>query len=70
MRGPWDTPSEECPYCGTLCDAEFVDVGVGMEQVTPYMCEGCHAVQIGPYDEPRPLNDREVETGWYQGDVK
>lgn len=36
-----------------------------MEQVAPYRCDGCGAVQIGPYDEPRDLTQAEIFTGWY-----
>jgi MinD superfamily P-loop ATPase len=59
-------PTQNCPYCGQECSAEFVDIGVGMQQVTPFACEGCHAVQIGPYDEERPLTEQEIKTGWYE----
>lgn len=55
-----------CPYCRALCYAEFVYVGVGFEQVTPYTCDECHARQIGPYDEPSVLTALERRTGWYQ----
>ena len=58
-------PTEPCPYCGTVCRADFVDVGVGMTQCGPYHCESCGASQIGPYDEERPLTDDEKRTGWY-----
>lgn len=54
-----------CPYCDTLAHAEFVDTGVGMEQVTAYSCECCHAVEIGLYD----MGDAtayEKRVGWYK----
>lgn len=60
-----DEPFVNCPYCGTPCRADFVDVGVGMVQCGPYFCERCHASEIGAYDKPRDLTDREKETGWY-----
>lgn len=42
----------ECPYCGyEKCEADFVDNGVGNQQVGPYGCPECHAFQIGPYDK-------------------
>lgn len=81
-RDAWDTPSEMCPYCGTVCYAEFVNIGVGMQQVTPYRCDFCGAVQIGAYDcrchmtkddtshDPtcRQANcdPRELRIGWYR----
>lgn len=81
-RGAWDTPSELCPYCGTPCEAEFVNVGVGMQQVRPYHCDFCGATEIRPYDcrcrrtKDDPSHDfdcrqancdpREFEVGWYR----
>lgn len=58
-------PKEHCPYCDALCCADFVDVGVGYTQCGPYHCERCGASEIGPYDDERPLTDRERDTGWY-----
>jgi hypothetical protein len=61
----------DCPYCG--CGdtwAEFVDVGVGHQQVTPYICENCGAYQTSPWmeDEDREkLSPIERKTGWYMG---
>ncbi len=64
-RGPYETPDEPCPYCGEICSAEFVDVGVGMVQCTPYHCHGCNATEMGPGTTPsRPLTDDEKRTGW------
>jgi len=63
-------PTEECPYCGTICRADFVDIGVGMQQCGPYHCEACHASEIGPYDKERPLADDEKRTGWYAPESK
>lgn len=61
-------PTEKCPYCGTECTADFVDIGVGYQQCGPYHCEGCGASQIGPYDRDRPLSADEKRTGWYGPD--
>lgn len=69
MRGAYDTPTEPCPYCGADCDADWVDVGVGMVQCGPYHCLGCKASEIGPHDKPRPLTDLEQQTGWYAPDT-
>ncbi|WP_301171055.1 hypothetical protein [Brevibacillus nitrificans] len=84
--GAYDTPSKDCPYCGTTCEADWVDVGVGMVQCGPYHCESCHASEIGPeyfdcseYDnekgryvfkEGHPFSDKEIETGWYDPESK
>ena len=58
-------PTEPCPYCGTTCEADFVDNGVGYVQCGPFHCTSCGASEIGPYDKKRPLSDDEKRTGWY-----
>ncbi|MCQ8781705.1 sortase family protein [Mangrovibrevibacter kandeliae] len=58
-------PTRPCPYCGTICRADFVDVGIGYTQCGPYHCDNCLASEIGPYDENRPLSEQEREAGWY-----
>lgn len=58
-------PIRKCPYCGTPCEADFVDVGVGMIQCGPYHCDLCLASEIGPYDKGRTLTEDEKRTGWY-----
>ena len=59
------TQTENCPYCNAFCDADFVDIGVGMQQCGPYHCLLCEASQIGPFDEDRELTEEEKKTGWY-----
>lgn len=58
-------PTQKCPYCGGVCDADFVDIGVGYTQCGPYHCAQCGASEIGPNDTERELSEREKETGWY-----
>jgi len=58
-------PTEGCPYCGTICRADFVDIGVGFQQCGPYHCEQCGASEIGPSDDERVLTELEQKTGWY-----
>jgi len=58
-------PYEHCPYCGHICSADYVDIGVGMQQCGPFHCVSCHASEIGPYDDSRPLSVAEEKTGWY-----
>lgn len=67
---PWETYNDPipCPYCGAPCHADFVDVGVGMVQCGPYVCDSCHATERGPCDNERPLTAIERETGWYTPD--
>jgi len=64
-RSAYGTPERACPYCGTPCEADFVDVGVGMQQVGPYGCGLCHAVEVGPCDGD-PLTPTERRVGWYE----
>lgn len=50
-----------CPNCGFVARADFVDIGVGMQQCGPFGCEACGWVeQTGvatlrndPHDPPR-----------------
>lgn len=58
-------PTELCPYCRTVCEADFVDVGVGYQQCGPYHCEGCGASEIGPHDDERVLTKTEQDLGRY-----
>ncbi len=69
-------PKERCPYCGALCCADFVDIGVGYTQCGPYHCEACRASEIGPCRCSADLGDdctchpnlaaEEKRTGWYK----
>lgn len=61
-------PLEKCPYCGTWCTADFVDIGVGYQLCGPYHCDNCLASEIGPYDEDRELSAKENDCGWYEPD--
>lgn len=59
-------PQAQCPYCGAWCSADFADIGVAFEQCGPFHCMTCHATEIGPYDDPRALSERERKSGWYE----
>jgi MinD superfamily P-loop ATPase len=58
-------PTQDCPYCATVCRADFVDIGVGMQQCGPYHCESCGASEIGTNDTERTLTADEQRFGWY-----
>jgi len=61
-------PKERCPYCGTYCHADFVDVGIGYIQCGPYHCDNCKASEIGPEQfqlDCSQFSDEELKTGWY-----
>ena len=30
-----------CPECGKKAEADFVDIGVGSQQISPYYCPDC-----------------------------
>lgn len=57
----------DCRWCGSLCDAEFVDVGVGpWAQVTAGVCDSCGAVQMSPHYTPDGLiSEVEMATAWW-----
>jgi hypothetical protein len=59
-----DYPVEPCPYCGHPCEADMVDIGVGLTQCSPFYCERCKASEIGP--ERVELSYLEEITGWYE----
>jgi len=65
-RKAYETPTSKCPYCDAFCEADFVDVGVGMVQCGPYHCDQCMASEIGPNDNPIELTKEEDDKGWYK----
>lgn len=60
MKGP------ECRWCGKETDAEFVDVGVGLVQVTGGECGECGARERGPYMNDGRITEIEQATMWSQ----
>ncbi len=38
----------KCPVCGSDCEADFVDVGVGEIQSGPYVCQNMKCRWIEP----------------------
>lgn len=56
-----------CPFCNaTDCEADFVDIGVGHQQVSGYQCS-CGAAQYSAYiekDELAKLTEFERRCGW------
>jgi hypothetical protein len=56
-----------CPYCGyDQCQADWVDVGVGLVQCSPFYCDECGACEIGAYDQPAELTEKEKKLHWYE----
>lgn len=64
MNGP------DCPWCGLPTDAEFVDIGVAMQQVTGGHCfgtqtePGCGAHEMGPYLVGGFISEVEMASLW------
>ena len=62
----WNPDKAICPYCGASdCEADWVDVGIGLCQCGPYHCLDCLAIEIGSADGKVELNEKEIATGWY-----
>lgn len=60
----YDTPTTKCPYCNNDCEADWVDVGIGMVQCGPYYCDNCGASEIGYYDDIG--FDRNLFSKWHK----
>lgn len=61
--------SRSCPDCGgTDLEAEFVDIGVGEQQVTPYHCNTCGWQERNPYDDDELLDEGFDDDGEVFGD--
>lgn len=59
-RAPW------CPWCKSLdVHAEFVDIGVGQQQVTPYSCGECLAHQFSGQVAKWEVTDEEWRYQWH-----
>jgi len=56
----------ECPYCGTRCDVEWVDLGVDLVQAGPCRCPNCKASEIGSFVPDESYSLQERQTGWYE----
>jgi hypothetical protein len=58
MNGP------PCRWCNQPTEAEFVDIGVGYEQVTGGRCWDCCADERGPYLNGGLISEVEWVTMW------
>lgn len=68
-RTVWEPVEVRCPYCWEWAQAEWDDVGVGLEQAAPYYCDHCGATSIGPFDDWTALAPVERKTGWYRPSI-
>jgi hypothetical protein len=61
----------KCGWCGSdNLSCEYVDIGVGRQQVTPYECISCGAVEMSPDHFSNPdheIDDEDRRRGWYAG---
>ncbi len=60
-------PDARCPWCNAPAWAEFVDIGVGLQQVAPAEAE-CGACQ--QTDWPRQGDAEEQNFGWWCCDAR
>jgi hypothetical protein len=66
-------PKEACPYCQSEMIADWVDVGIAMQQCGPYHCFNCGASEIGP-EKANPgfkdtVTEEELNTGFYKAKI-
>lgn len=60
---------DDCPFCGsTDLHAEYVDIGVGEQRVTPYQCAGCGAREFYSSDDRARATPEESAVGWWKPD--
>lgn len=54
-----------CPWCESgKVEAEFVDVGVGHQQVTGHLCHTCGAYELGHNVDTTSITEAEQKVGW------
>ncbi|AYN97232.1 hypothetical protein EAW52_10705 [Pseudomonas sp. LTJR-52] len=60
MNGP------KCRWCGSQTEAEYVDVGIGYQQVTGGQCWDCGALELGPHlVKQSRCSEVEMATLWH-----
>ena len=66
----YDIRPQPCPYCAFPMEADYVDIGIGMQQCGPHYCDNCGASEIGPErgegDLENTLSADEKRTGFYR----
>jgi len=53
-----------CPYCDGFVECEYVDIGVGFQQVTPFQCVECLSTQMTFYHDNTGATEGEKWFGW------
>ena len=57
-----------CPHCGSdQVDAHFVDIGVGLQQASPFHCLDCLAHQFYDRADATDATPEEQAVGWFKG---
>jgi hypothetical protein len=54
-----------CPYCDGIVECEYVDIGVGSQQVTPFQCMECLSTQMTPHHDNSEASEGEKWFGWW-----
>jgi hypothetical protein len=62
----YSEPVYACPYCNGPCEANFVDIGVGVQQCGPFVCGLCGAAETGLHQPDSELTAIEQLTGYYE----
>lgn len=57
----------KCAWCEGPADAEYVDIGVGQQQVTPAQCRDCGAQQMRYDDDSAQATPEENRRRWWMG---
>ena len=57
---------KECPYCQQTCFAPFTDIGVGMMQTGPFVCDACGAIQFSPGEDFSKADPQEYAVGFWR----
>ena len=57
-----------CGWCDNPAEAEYVNNGVGMQQVTPAQCGTCGATEGQLSDLERNGEPEELARGWFRGE--
>lgn len=53
-----------CPYCDGTTECEYLDIGVGLQQSTPFECMGCGSAQLYPNYDNKEFTEAERYFGW------
>lgn len=52
-KAPLKYYQRHCPNCNKIIEAEFTDIGVGMQQTGPFGCEDCGWLETSAEEDAR-----------------